>query len=360
MARLLSSPPCGEALSASTIVAEAVTGSHVLKIEGYSLTKGLGNGEFICSSTFSVGGHRWCIRYYPDGDGLDSADWISIYLQHDDTCNAVDAKAQSSFSVLDEIGEPVPKFIQNGNLKAYSAKVRCWGFDKFIERKALEESACLKDDILRVRCDVTVVKDIRTEATEQFVVVTPSNIHVQFGRLLQAGEGADVTFEVAGETFAAHRCVLAARSPVFMAELLGPMKEKATSHVRVDDMEPGVFEAMLHFIYTDTMAAGTDKGDDDAPAAAQHLLVAADRYDLERLKLMCEEKLCNYIGTSTVATTLALAEQHGCHGLKKACFDFLRTPSHLKEAMASEGFDHLLSSCPSVIKELLAKAAPCP
>ena len=31
------------ALSASAIVAEAVTGSHVLKIEGYSLTKGRGN-----------------------------------------------------------------------------------------------------------------------------------------------------------------------------------------------------------------------------------------------------------------------------------------------------------------------------
>ncbi|RLM57977.1 hypothetical protein C2845_PM18G11300 [Panicum miliaceum] len=43
----------GEAMtSASAIVAEAVTGSHVLKIEGYSRTKRLGNGESIESSTF--------------------------------------------------------------------------------------------------------------------------------------------------------------------------------------------------------------------------------------------------------------------------------------------------------------------
>lgn len=188
-----------------------------------------------------MGGHRWCIRYYPDGDGLDSADWISIFLQHDDT-DAVDAKARFRFSVLNEIGEPGPlPFIQNGQLNTLSAKSRCWGFNKFVERKALEESACVKDDALRVRCDVTVAKDIRcTEATEQFVVVPPSNMHRQFGRLLQAGEGADVTFEVAGEMFAAHRCVLAARSPVFMAELFGPMREKAMSYVRVDDMEPDV------------------------------------------------------------------------------------------------------------------------
>lgn len=36
----------GEVLSASAIVAEAVTGSHDLKIEGYFLTKGHGNGEY--------------------------------------------------------------------------------------------------------------------------------------------------------------------------------------------------------------------------------------------------------------------------------------------------------------------------
>lgn len=95
-----------EGFSTSAIVAEAVTGSHVLKIEGYSLTKGLGNGKFIRSSTFSVGGHRWCIWYYPDGHVPDTTDWISVFLQHDHT-DAVDVKAQFVFSVLDENGEPV-------------------------------------------------------------------------------------------------------------------------------------------------------------------------------------------------------------------------------------------------------------
>jgi speckle-type POZ protein len=169
----------------------------------------------------------------------------------------------------------------------------------------------------------------------------------------------DVTFQVAREMIAAHRCVLAARSQVFMAELFGPMKEKSISYILIDDMDATVFRAMLHFIYTDTMA-DIDK-EDDALVITQHLLVAADRYGIERLKLICEEKLCDYyINTSTVATTLALAEQHGCKGLKEACFDFLKMPSNLKVAMANDGFDHLMSSCPSVVKELLAKVAPCP
>jgi speckle-type POZ protein len=65
----------GEALTTSAIVAaEAVTGSHVLQIKGYSMTtKELGNGEHIKSSTFTVGGHRWYIRYYPEGNVLENA-----------------------------------------------------------------------------------------------------------------------------------------------------------------------------------------------------------------------------------------------------------------------------------------------
>ena len=142
-----------------------MTGSHVLQIKGYSLTKGLGIGKFIKSSTFCVCGHRWYIRYYPDGDCLDSADWISIYLQHDHT-DAVDVKARFKFSVLDDIGEPVPTFSQKSCMRTFSSsKGGSWGFNKFVPRKALEESSYLKDDCLKVRCDITVSKEISTEAT---------------------------------------------------------------------------------------------------------------------------------------------------------------------------------------------------
>jgi speckle-type POZ protein len=80
------------------------------------------------------------------------------------------------------------------------------------------------------------------------------------------------------------------------------------------------------------------------PAMPQHLLVAADRYGLDRLKLICEDKLWYNINTSTLATTLALAEQYGCHGLKDACLEFLKTTRNLKAVMASESYQHLMNS----------------
>ena len=89
----------------------------------------------------------------------------------------------------------------------------------------------------------------------------------------------------------------------------------------------------------------------------RHLLVAADRYEVKRLKLMCEGKLCEYIVVDTAATILTLAEQHHCHGLKKACFHFLSDPAKLRAVMTSDGFKHLSRSCPSIKNDLMSMLA---
>ncbi|TVU24176.1 hypothetical protein EJB05_26579, partial [Eragrostis curvula] len=353
-------PTAGAELSASAIVAETVTGSHVLTIHGYSQTKDLlGTGQCVSSGMFTVAGHRWVVEYYPNGDSPANADWVSVYLKLER--RSTDVKARVRLSLLDKDGEPVPSYWyprRTGVLPAtsYTANKLSWGVPIFITRKALEASDYLirDDDCFRIRCDVTVLKEVRTEDRDAgAIVVPPPDLGRHLGHLLDGGEGADVTFEVAGKTFPAHRYILAARSPVFMAELFGSMKEKSTTSVRIEDMEARVFKALLHFIYTDSLPEIDEE--EDVTVMSQHLLVAADRYSMERMKLICEEKLRGYIDVTTVGTTLALAEQHGCHGLKKACFQFLMSRSNLKAAMATDGFSHLTSSCPPVLYELLAK-----
>jgi speckle-type POZ protein len=172
--------------------------------------------------------------------------------------------------------------------------------------------------------------------------------------MLKDGQGADVTFSVSGRLFNAHRYLLAARSPVFKAELFGPMKEKETQTIiEIDDIEPSVFEALLHFVYTDSLLLDDEHNKQDRVAKFQHLLVAADRYGLERLRLLCESKLCVDIDMDTVAASLALAEQHHCKDLKEACIQFMAPRNVLQAVMATNGFKHLVESCPFVIIELL-------
>lgn len=219
----------------------------------------------------------------------------------------------------------------------------------------MEQYARYGNDSIRIRCDIAVVNLRETnkqDATAKVIVVPPPDMQCHFGRLLLTGEGADLKLKVNGETFLAHRRVLAARSLVFRAELFGPMKENTQASMEIEGIEARAFKVFLHYIYNDSLP---EIEDSEVMAMAQHLFVVADRYDVERLKLICEEKLCSYIHTSSVGTILALAEQHGCDGLKKVCIKFLLSGRNLKAAMETDGFDHLADSCPSVVKELIAK-----
>jgi speckle-type POZ protein len=351
-------------LSASTIVAASTSGCHILKIEGYSRTKGIPTGQVLFSSQFAVGGHRWRICYYPNGDESDTADYISVYLFFSDYISVYlmldedvteDVKAQFKIYFA-KLVEKQPSWTSRTVRNFPSQEMR--GYRKFIEREYFEKSEHLKDDSFTIKCDVAVVRDICTKeiTAPKFVSVPPPELNQHLCDLLKTEKGADVVFEVGGETIAAHRCVLASRSSVFNAELFGFMKEGDTAGVvRIDDMEVQVFKALLYFAYTDSLLE-TKKEEEDI--MCQHLLVAADRYNMQRLKLICEEKLCEYIDVGTVAIILALAEQHHCDGLKKACFNFLSCPAHRRAFVATNGFQHLYKSCPSLVTELIAMPSP--
>uniref|UniRef100_A0A0D9X5J2 BTB domain-containing protein n=1 Tax=Leersia perrieri TaxID=77586 RepID=A0A0D9X5J2_9ORYZ len=73
-------------------------------------------------------------------------------------------------------------------------------------------------------------------------------------------DGADVNFSNGGVIFAAHKIVLAMRSPVFQALLClcGKMMEARMPCVTIDDVQPDVFRALLHFVYIDSLP---DMGD---------------------------------------------------------------------------------------------------
>jgi speckle-type POZ protein len=152
----------GSPVTASAIVARAV-GSHILRIDGYSHTKDLGNGKSLTSEKFVIGGHRWYLNYYPDGAGLSSSDWISVFLHLLDHTNADEVKTKFTMSLLDPHGNIVPSHSRTSSLRSFSASGRngsnsSWGFNEFIRRRDLEESVYLKDDVFTIRCDVTVTE----------------------------------------------------------------------------------------------------------------------------------------------------------------------------------------------------------
>ncbi|GJN20630.1 hypothetical protein PR202_gb08030 [Eleusine coracana subsp. coracana] len=355
--------------SASSVVVDSARGRHDLRIDGLSFAVGAlaPIGQSVASSAFSVGGHRWRIKCYPNGNRADSAGHVSVYLALDEEPAAgEEVTAVFEFALLAE--RRAAFFLKKSKevqsrpplRHSFTSQQRNFGYRTFAKRDALVKlPGADKGDSFVVRCQIVVINGFRTEDEEDgapksganFVTVPPPDLHRHLGHLLDTKKGADVVFHVSGKTFAAHRFVLAARSPVFDAELFSGMKETdAAGVIRIADMEPGVFKALLRFVYSDSLPE-MKKGEEDA--MCQHLLVAADRYGIERLKLMCEENLCNYITVHTAAIILTLAEQHNCSGLKRACLDFLKAPANLRAVVASDGFEHLSTSCPSIKKDLL-------
>lgn len=331
---------------------DSVTAVHDFKVTGYSMLDGMGIGRYVSSGTFTVGGFDWAVRFYPDGSTVNCLGNASAFLYY---CSRdKDVRARFTLNLMEKDGKLSQ--VTNSHMRhTFSPASDNWGFIKFVEKIKLQGPPFLDNDCFTIRCLLTVVKESRTEDVQMnSVVVPPSSLHRDFENMLNDGEGADVAFTVGGQLFRAHRCVLAFRSPVFRAELFGPMKEKATQCIKIDDMEPLIFEALLHYMYTDSLP---DNCNDGKAAAMQHLLVAADRYGVDRLRLMCERKLSETIDVETVATTLALAEQHHCSQLRQACIGFMASPNMLGPVIETEGFKHLVESCPLVMKEILDKVS---
>lgn len=327
----------------------------LLKIEGFSTTVTMEENETI-KSRWDVCGHEWEIRVYPRAL-RDYCYVVALQLVFLGESGRSGFRASLHCQLIDPRGKIEPSVEQTVTKKFQRPQEVSAALLKLISRDDLARSGYLSDDTLTVRCTIAVLEKLpipKIQAKTDFAVaLPPTNLHQQFGELLRSGTVSDVTILVSDKSFPAHKLILSMRSPVFMAEFFGEMKEKCSRQVEVKDMDPTVFKAMLHFIYTDTVPE-LDQRIEEAATMAQHLLVAADRYGLDRLKLICESKLSGGISVDTAATTLALAEQHNCSQLKARCVEFIvSTPEVLDAVLATEGYHYLAASCPSVLADLL-------
>ncbi|XP_064455125.1 speckle-type POZ protein-like [Ornithodoros turicata] len=77
------------------------------------------------------------------------------------------------------------------------------------------------------------------------------------------------------------------------------MKEKQENRVYLDDISAEALQEMITFIYTDTAP--------NMASLAAELLHAGEKYDLKRLKSMCEYSLASSLSVDTAVDILRLA-----------------------------------------------------
>lgn len=281
---------------------------------------------------------------------MNNSEYVALSLTL--ASEATNLWALYTFTMIDQSGRgedrSMGRSVQRGPCKFESMNFRR-GKPRFIKRADLQNSGLLMNDTVVIKCEVSVVvTETITPAEEPTVKVPPPRLGTDLGQLLTNDEDCDVTFTVGEqhEPIRAHKLILAARSEVFGAMF----RRSGDSPEPLTDVEPEVFCALLHFVYTGDLRPG-----DDTPDMAQHLLAGADFFRLDRLRLMCERRLCEKVDTKHVASTLMLADRHSAQELKKVCLEF--SASHLQEVMASDGWKYLIECSKTLHLEVLEAAA---
>lgn len=212
-----------------------------------------------------------------------------------------------------------------------------------IARRDDIEGDCVVDGQFTVLCNIVVVPRIS--------VITSCPTRLDHD-IFMASDLTDVSFQVDGETFRAHRLVLAARSPVFKASLFGSMAESTASSIAIEDMRASTFRSMLHYMYHGVLPAAILEPDGGGDASSQtlevqHLFVSADRYGLDTLKEMCEDILSTGISTSTVLSNWEFAQERACTRLKFKCLAFLGADENFKQVAITDEYVDLMKNVPS-------------
>ncbi|CAL5005172.1 unnamed protein product [Urochloa decumbens] len=316
----------------------------------YEQTKHLAAGEAVHSDAFPAGGHTWRVNCYPRGidEEANSGSHLSIFLELLSNSGSVSAIFEAF--LMDKSGEPSLNLARRVGVHVFRTENRKFGWPHFLRRPDLV-NVYLKEGHITFVCAIMVLHG-------NSIPLPCSDIGEHLGNLLDSTDGSDVSFVVDGETFHAHRAVLAARSPVFNVELLGSMAEATMSSITLHDITPATFEIMLRFMYTDVFP-GDDELGDSPSEMVHHLLAAADRYALHRLKLMCAQKLWDNVSVDTVGDALACADMYDIPELKNRCIGFVVDEKNFKKVVLTDGFMNLGQKFPSIVAEVREQVEAC-
>ncbi|RCV31906.1 hypothetical protein SETIT_6G215500v2 [Setaria italica] len=301
---------------------------------------------------------------------------------------------------MDKDGEPSLVAAKRTGVYLFPRDSVRFGWSQFMSQMDLVKDY-VRDGQITFVCSIMVLHD-------SGIPVPPSDIGKNLGMLLDSMDGLDVSFfTVDGETFHAHRAVLAARSPVFRAELLGSMAEVTMSSITLLDIAPATFRIVLRFMYMDAFPVQDELGDSHSEVL-QHLLAAADPayaqlqlaqfpYDVEAIQsadatVVAElTKLSDTkrrylrdpaaaargaaaVGHTTLAAhaeeqrrrgeeregeeeggQITCAEMYSCLELKKKCIGFIVAEKIFNKVVLTEGFMQLRQNFPFIITEVRSR-----
>ena len=177
----------------------------------------------------------------------------------------------------------------------------------------------LVDDSLTIHCFIFVNrldKPVHTKNNPAIEVKAPQ---FDLSKLMEdarhKGRYTDVTIVSADKEFKAHKVVLASQSAFFETGLEERWKKDGAHRVEMLDVPADTMKTILTYMYTGKV--------ENIDKSALDLLPKAEEYQLEGLKVMCEEALSKMLTAETVIDVLVMADTHNAQNLKQSCLTFI-------------------------------------
>lgn len=166
-----------------------------------------------------------------------------------------------------------------------------------------------------------------------------------FNKILSTGIFSDVTLNCGGKQFTAHRAFLSVRSPVFMDLFESNLDKCSTIHHIVDipDINADIMDDFLKFIYCGTAP--------NIKKFATELLEAADKYQINELKSVCEVALLNEITDDNVAKLAVLSEHCKTEQLQDRVEEFIC--ANIRRLMTNPKFQEVMENAPVLFFRLI-------
>jgi len=210
-----------------------------------------------------------------------------------------------------------------------------WGFTE-----AYKPSDASKETMWRVYFEFEYEREA---SSSQYTPSNSCDLATDLLKLLETSTNADITFIVQGERINAHKAILATRCEYFQRMFAAKTKENATNEVEVPDFEPDVFRGMLSFLYSGLPPK-------NLADIALELLLASDKYGVEKLKKICEENAA--IHSENVVDALLAADRIRNESLMTRAKAVFR--SNVDELMQSDVAKDKLNSRPDLLLELVS------
>jgi len=313
-------------------------------------------GEVLNSEEFTIKGPddkitKWRVQLYPRGDKEGTNDHVSLFLKKLTTEAEVNANYVLSYLDANKVKRKIKEL---GVTKFESGKITNWGWGEVIDRRDL--SLYTPDDILTLVLDITILGETKksiefTNSGEKYFALN-ENYHQKqlerdFQTLFLSKAHADVIVRCGDKVFDCHKVILASRSQVFKTMLEADMKEKMSGEIEIKNMDHEVLDDLLKYIYSG-VAPNID-------AHSQKLFAAADQYQLEKLKELCELKLCSRFDVSNCIDLLILGDLYNAQKLKASALEFVSRNIH---KMKISEWKQSLIPHPALMAEVMAMMMP--